>query len=186
MEFNRTKEVNKRLDRTYGRNLFNEPIFRVVFSEGLLEKRVGTFAEWYGKVFIREWTGLREVPKYGYIKAKYILERWQPPTRDTYDPLVPETAYGSYEPVYVFQDAKGNALPVNEEFIKILIFNLFHPALPGHRQSLERTRDETELKKEIQLFEDIIGNESPYLATKLHADRFGKAEGIVVPHNYKG
>lgn len=182
---NRTKEVNKRLKLHYGCNVFGEQLFRVVLSETQKEKRIGKFADWYGKIFIREWHGINEVPKYGYLKDKLVLERWASPLF-VHDPLIPETSQGSYEPVYVFQDAKGNSLPLNEEFMRHIIYTLFHPAMPGDRASKLRTEEETFRKKEHEEFVDILSNESPYIASKLHGDKYGKAEAVVVPANYKG
>ncbi len=68
----------------------------------------------------------------------------------------------------------------------MMIWNLFHPALPGDRASRLRTEEEDFRKREHEEFVDILANESPYLAGKLHADKYGKAEAIVVPANYKG
>lgn len=175
MEYSKPKEVNKRLKQIYGTNLRGDSIFRVSFSDEQKEKRFGKFAEWYGKIFLREFSGLREVPKYPWIRAKWVLERWIPPVY-AHTPDIPETSQGSYEPIYVFQTAEGVALPVSEEFAHTVIFKLFHPDLPGHRKSVMETEEEVAFEKEVELNKMILENASPYLCNMLHG-----GEAIVRP-----
>lgn len=140
--------INKKLKENYGCNLSGQPIFRVVFSDDQREKRFGKYAEYYGKIFLREFNGLKEVPKYPYLQHLWILERWMPPTL-SHTIEIPETVAGSYEPVYVFQDAQGKGLPVVERVIHKIIYGLFHIELPGHVASLQKTEEEEAIRKEI-------------------------------------
>src|SRR5271157_1912208 len=116
--------LNDILKNRYGTNLKGQPLFRIVFSDAQTEKRLGTYNEFYGKIFLRTIYGVREVPKYPHIKGRYILERWCPP-EVAYTPEIPETHDGSYEPVYVYQDANGDSLPVIESFTHEIIWSLF-------------------------------------------------------------
>lgn len=168
-------QINQRLALNYGFNLLGLPYFRLAFSNNQMEKRFGKYAEYYGKIFIREFNGLREVPKYSYLKGRWILERWIPPVY-SHTPDIPETSQGSYEPIYVFQDANGGELEVNEEFIESLIWNLLHPVLPGHRASQLRTEDETALEKEIEFHRMVLEDQGrSWLGHRLHSK-----EGIIV------
>lgn len=143
------KRVNKILASKYGENLRGEPIFRISWSDDQLEKRFGVYNEFYGDIFIRTIRGLKEVPKYPYIRRAWILERWAPPEL-AYTDEIPETANGSYEPVFVFQTDKGVAIPIIEKEIYAIIYNLFHPRLPGQAASEDRTAEEVAFKKEVE------------------------------------
>ncbi len=165
-------EINDRLRKIYGVNPFKMPLFRLVFSDREVEKRHGTFIDWYGKIFVRQYTGVREVPKYNYLKAKWILERWMPPS---FQPEI-DALQGTYEPIYVFQDAMGNSLPIIEDFTHQVIERLHNPLLPGHRMSILQTQKEEEYRKEIEYSLLVMEEASPLLAGKLHA-----GEAIVRP-----
>jgi hypothetical protein len=149
-EFNRSKEINKRLWRNYGSNPVGQPSFRIVFSEDQREKRFGKYAEYTGKLFLREFQGLYEVPKYPFLKPPcFVLERWMPPEL-AFTHEIPATREGSYEPVFVFNDPKGNPLPPQEEVANKVITALLNPLLPGDRASQLRTEDENEIRREIE------------------------------------
>jgi len=169
-------QINARLRLHYGCNLFKMPNFRLVFSDNQFEKRWGTFREFYGKIFLREYTAMKEVPKYGFIKGKWVLERWLPPSL-TYTPEVPDSSNGSYEPMYVFQDVNGNALEVNEEFIDKCVDTILHPQLAGHRASELREADKKAKEKEIQENMVILEDQGrSWIGHRLHSK-----EGIIVP-----
>jgi len=142
-------EINNWLKSTYGTNLRGESIFRVVFSDNQLEKRFGTFRDHVGKIFIREYTAVREVPKYPHIKHRWILEKWMPPQLAC-SPELPESNEGSYEPIQVFEHENGNPVIVERRIIEQIIHILFHPLLPGHRKELMKTQDEKEFAKEVE------------------------------------
>lgn len=144
------EEINKFLENTYGKNLFGQPIFRIVFSADQQEKRLGKFAEHYGKIFLREFTGVREVPKYPWIKDRWVLERWAPGVL-AYTPEIIGSEAGTYEPVQVFEHENGSPVPVTRRILTEIIWNLFHPPLPGHGRSLMKTQEEKETEKEIEL-----------------------------------
>lgn len=169
-------EINRKLALHYGFNLVGQPYFRLAFSDNQFEKRFGTYAEYYGKIFLREFKGLREVHKYNYIKGKWILERWIPPVY-SHTPEIPETSQGSYEPIFVFQDDQGKALPISEEWIDKVIWNLLHPPLPGHSASELRTQDDLAMEKEIDLHKMVLEEQGrTWIGHRLHS-----REAIIVP-----
>lgn len=110
------ERINKILKESFGLSETNEPRFRVVFSTGLIEKRSGTFREFYGPIFLCEVEGTREVPKYQYARDRYIFEICLP-----YKRVYEEIKQGdNYEPLFTFEDEKGEfALPSLELSMQI-------------------------------------------------------------------
>ena len=172
--------INNRLKEYYGRDEGDRPYFRVVWSDGLLEKRYGTFDEFYGSVFLRSTTGVAEVPKYTYVKSKYVLEKlvkfnmFQKPPE-----LIGEN--WSYEPIYVFQDKNGKALPVVWRVIELIMRSILS-GRPEKKTLASFEADEKEQEeKDIRYFEEAI-DISP-LAVALRGG--GNSSGIIVPSNYR-
>jgi len=119
-----------------------EPLFRLVWSDSQHEPREGVFDEYYGSVYIGTVVGVRDVPKYPRLKARWILEMWRS---------------GAYEYLYVFEDARGNALPLSLRVVELIV----HFTLEKQRKAadIERAiRDELERKEEAEdrRCEDII------------------------------
>lgn len=170
------RRINDILKARYGVNLQGKSIFRVVFSTHQTEKRFGVFAEFFGKIFLREIRGLREVPKYVAIKDRWVLERWMPPTL-AYTPEIPATAEGSYEPVFVFEAEDGSPLPVAEEVIHKIIYHLFHPQLPGDRASDLKAEEAKEFDREVsQIQEELTEQGRTWIGHRLHS-----GEAIIKP-----
>ena len=171
-----TDDINEVLKTRYGTNLREQPKFRIVSSDSQFEKRFGVYNEFYGKIFIRQFKGLKEVPKYPYIKNKWVLERWMPPevayTRD-----IPETSEGSYEPLFVFQDEYENPLEIWEEAVHKLISVCLNPQLYGDRKSNLKEEDKKEFNKDAREIEDEITEQGrTWIGHRLQS-----GEGIVKP-----
>lgn len=143
------KEINDWLKRTYGCNDAGDPHFRVVFSDNQIESRWGHYNEYCGSIFLREFVGVREVPKYPWVKHKWILERWIPPTL-AYTHEIPATRNGSYEPVQVFE-RDGNPVPVTRQILEQIVWNLFNVPLPGHSAAQYKDQDQKEFEREVEL-----------------------------------
>src|SRR5690348_12446246 len=82
MEFTHLEEVriiNERLATIYGNHVaINKPNFRLVFGPDQIEKRLATKSAYIGYVFLREETGIFELPKYEYLTEDgrvWIVER---------------------------------------------------------------------------------------------------------------
>jgi hypothetical protein len=58
------KAINKMLEKNHGKAFNNKPWYRIAWSEGMTEKRIGAFNDFYGEIFLRQFVGLREVRKY--------------------------------------------------------------------------------------------------------------------------
>jgi len=143
------KVLNKRLTSIFGKEIDGRSRFRIVFSDTQYEKRYGIFEEYYGDIFLREVTGVKEVPKYGYIKSKHVLEQL---FYGTFPDRPFETS--SYEPIWTFMDKDRNPLypvwPVCEIVIK--------SKLEGIKRTLsDWVSAEEEIKqKEIKEFEEML------------------------------
>lgn len=155
--------VNKQLQSLYGCELDGRPKFRVVWSEGLTEVRVGTHRVFSPSgVWLRDEYGARECRKYNYIKDMFILER----LLYYRNPEVLRTEMGSYEPVWVFRGPKGEALDPILPACKVIIDSLFRVEKTTVKDVLRE--DQAAKKSEFQYNLDVIQNNSPYLATMLH------------------
>jgi hypothetical protein len=96
----------------------NLPIYRLVWSEDIMEHRKGTFREFYGDIFLREFNGVRLVRKYNYIHERWIFEAF---SVEGGSPEVPGSLEGDYVPIYVFESANGESLPVTRKVLEFLI-----------------------------------------------------------------
>ena len=155
------KGINKSLARDYGRALSGNPTFRVSWSDKETEIRKGTFNEFYGSIFIRTYVGVRRVPKYSYIKSRWILERWIPGESFHSDVLL-ENKVGSYEPLYVFTDADDGYLPLNYEVLQFVIraaFDQQSTSLTERKSKALEAHNKKELKDEA-FFNDALNEDS--------------------------
>src|SRR5437762_6234282 len=154
MQKNSTVDFINKVIRNYGLNEYNEPIFRVVFSEDQIEKRKGTFNEYYGNLFVRTVKEIREVQKYPWIRSKWIIERWASGGL-SYHPDLETDKNGVYVCVYVFQDFNGNYLPPLLKIAEIVIKHLLNP--PKRIEAINRDIEE-EKKSEENEINQIMDN----------------------------
>lgn len=144
-------KLNDYLLREFGRGLEGLQNYRIIWSTGVTEKRLGTFTDFYGKIFVREVTEVREVLKYPYDQDRWILERVQAASMN------PElVAHYSYEPIYVFKDKRGFYLPLNEKVVTIIADNIKHPQTPGEIRARYEKEIAEEERKEIEEFVGIL------------------------------
>src|SRR3990167_4401411 len=157
-------DINSQIKK-HGSNDYGEPIFRVVFSDEQVENRWGTYNEYSGDIFLRSFTGIKEVKKYPWIKSKWILERWVSCELAAH-PDLHNDKNGLYICVYVFQDANNNYLPPLLKVSEIVIYNLLHPRSYSEILSqdieIEVNKDEAEINK----MEEDFKIESDISATK--------------------
>ena len=169
------QRINWILEKRFGKELTGEPRFRISWSDSQIEKRLGTYNIYSGPIFLRTETGVREVPKYPYIKERFVLERLIYHS----NPELPASRI-SYEPLYVFEDSKCESLPLSEKVAIIVCSLCLNPVTNAlQRQRLFEELEEKELQKEIAYFEDVL--DEGYLASRLH-DR----DGIIINPLEKG
>lgn len=167
--------LNKRLAEYYGRSPAGLPIYRLVFSDSQTEKRRGEFEEFLGKIFLRRVFGVREVPKYPYVKGRWILEVWLPISH----PEIYNSEYnGSYEPLWVFQDINGNHQQPIWKAIQLLI-SWNENKVRKDAKMVEAEEEEERQRQEQKDFE-ILDNQMPSLVSKL-----ASKEAVSVPKEYK-
>ncbi len=164
---------NNRLRDLFGLYYDGHPLYRLVWSDSQIEKRFGTWQEWAGDIFIREFTGIKEVPKYPYAAARWILER-----REGHipNPELPEQI--CYEPKWVFENEEG---PVDPEWwaIEHIIHAINNPrkrSLSDDIANKNLTGSPANLEAEKVKIADAISEDLSDIQSAL---RFG--EGVVKP-----
>ena len=171
--------LNRQLIDLFGiETLTGRPMWRIVWSEDELEKRMINFTE-EGLILLTP--VVREVPKYRhYIRERYILERLV---------IIPDiqskelpSSHLSYEPMWTFMDGMGNYLPPNLEAAKFIIDTVL--AAQG-KSSLAKYKDpdkenpiERKQARVDALEKELFGNETNI------GDSLAHGMGIVVPQNY--
>lgn len=158
------EDYNKRLQR-YG--LFDDgrPRFRITVTAGphQLEKRIGHFTDWYGNIFIREYVGMREGPKYAGFwnyaeEPHWVIEQLMfAPMED-----LPNWREGSYEPFYIFPWIEGKPVLPPWRAIELLFHTLFFG--PKKTVSDYASENDEQFKKEVELFEQILDEEGLAMA----------------------
>lgn len=177
--------INKRLEEHWG--LFESTYvkYRVVFSDNEVESRTGEWVDTDASGnFIRRVFETRQVKKYPWIQGKYVLEQLT---------VVPEghrnelTEKLSYEPLWVFEDKNGNALPPKWEAIEIIVDTVLkqiHGTEYKGRVKYKDPYSDPKTAREVKeaeidkLTEELFGNETEV------GDALANKDGIVVPRNY--
>jgi hypothetical protein len=148
--------INERLELYYGHEIDGRPRYRVVWSTGQLEKRAGTFNEFYGQIFLREFIGIKEVPKYPYDPDRWIIEKlfYLPNTE-----IIAEKP-GSYEPIYVLKAGDGSYLPLNWKVIDMVVnFAEKKPVGLKLTDSDWDDQEQAQIEAETSYFEDKLEDE---------------------------
>lgn len=159
-------QINKRLRELYGCELDGRAKFRLSWSDSQTEVRVGTYNEFYGtgpgKIFLRQVTGAKEVPKYFIAKQKWVLERL---CFFKNHPALLQTS--GYEPLWVFRDENNGYLDPEWWAIQKILYCFFCPEPVKSASDLAREELEERQKEEDYNYM-VIQNQSPYLATMMH------------------
>lgn len=90
------KDINKQLVTDYGKDILGRANFRLVYSENIVEKRMGRFEEHCGSIYVRDFFGTKELPKYSYLRDTFVLEQ----LTYNYNPELPDSQRGHYEPIW--------------------------------------------------------------------------------------
>jgi len=130
----------------------NKPNFRLVWSEGLIEKRVGPVYSPSG-ILISE-KSLQECKKYSYIKDRWILENYNTAYRAN-----PEVAISDgYEPIFVFQK-KGEYLKPYLWACEHIINSLRNPERVHKTEKMDYTEEELRRTQEQAEYFDFLTEE---------------------------
>ena len=170
--------LNEKLLQNYGNTLTGHQRFRIVFSDGEIEKRKGNFDIYSetGQWLRREYDVVKSVLKYPTNRGRFILERYvlesygkwvaNPPPPNIFD-------YNGYEPFYVFEWVEERPVPPWEALHFIIQSNM-----SDRTSALERL-EEAHKKQDAESFQrsmDILDEMSPYLPGLLH-----DGEAVTVP-----
>lgn len=175
--------INKRLKDLFGiDSITSQPIWRVIWSEDQLEKRLMDVTDEGFQLLVPE---VREVKKYnGFTKDRYILERLV---------LVPEYQQAelagakiSYEPMWTFQDDNENYLPPKFEaceFIIVTVLKVQHGPKGLKRYVDPEATEEgylLEKKKRVDnIVDELFGDQSGLDGSTV------TGESIIVPPNFE-
>ncbi len=164
--------LNQRLIDEYGLDSSsNLPLFRIVWADGQVEKRLVQVSEG-GIEFL--FPRVMEVKKYAYLKNVHVLER-------LVEVAEPELLTNlSYEPVWVYRSADDQPLPPIWDATKLVV-DVLYAALGKRsiRKYIEDTSPEAREKEIDKIADELFGNETDT------GDALAYGEAIVVPQNYK-
>lgn len=130
------------------------PKFRIIWSTGVTEIRVGPYEIWYGAIFVSAHNGPRECLKYKADQERYVLEVLE----FSKNPELPAAQQGAYEPIFIFRDSKGNFLRPNMKVLEYICWCIEHPS--GKRsESMDRDEEKKEEDAEVELFKNMLAEE---------------------------
>jgi hypothetical protein len=152
--------INKKLVALYGKSIDGKPNFRLVWSEGLTEKRVGPVYS-SGGILISE-KELQECKKYSYIKERWILENYNTSYRAN-----PEVAVSDgYEPIFIFQK-KGEYLKPYLWACEMIINSLRNPERVHRNEKMDYTEEESKkLKEQAEYFDFLTAEGTSEIGAK--------------------
>jgi hypothetical protein len=167
------EDINKKLVDEFSRDISDgRPIYRVVWSDDQLEKRITTHDDNGNQLIHPE---VRLLPKYKqYIRHRYVLERLTPIIGET--DLLEKM---SYEAIWTFQDRNGKYLPPWFDACRHIIENVIHNmAVRNYYAKYKDTMSKEQYLADLQKMEDeLFGNETDV------GDHLAYGSGIVVPGN---
>ena len=165
MDRQEVKHTNKEIEYLFGRDQVGRPHFRVVWSNDQFETAYREREIYYGLIFLRTEWGVKTIPKYNYLEDRWILER----LFNNSPAITGIQSNFTYEPLFVFQDGKGNYLePVFRAVYLIIQHALYGPPRKRITESDMKSLEEKELAEDIEFINTYLENESPYIATVLH------------------
>src|SRR4030095_3222043 len=174
MQLEKVEDINQRLIDWFSIDIVTgKPIWRVVYSEDQFEKRLTYYTDSGLALVIPQ---VRELPKYRqWIQNKYVLERLTVIPEINSDELPSEKI--SYEPIYVFEDKRGNSLPPRSDVSKFVIDTLYAAQGKGN---LAKYVEEDNKEERIREMQDYLFSDETAVS-----DALSRQEGVVVPNNYK-
>jgi hypothetical protein len=166
------ENVNNWLKEKFGKDDLGRAKFRLSWSEDQFEKRRGTFNEFAGKIFVRKFTGIATVPKYPYVKERWILEQYIAfPSVE-----IVSSENGSYEPVWVFSDKNGDYIRPIQRAVEFILWTLLFGTKDKMTPKGLKDEEQNQIESETKFFQEYLENDRPYLATML-----ANKEAITVP-----
>lgn len=174
-------DINKRLTDLYGKTLDNFSNFKLVWSTEQREKRLGTFNDYFGNIFLRTVTEVREVAKYPFYPDQWILERL---IINTLGGELVVTVDGTnkytYEPIWVFKNKGGILFVPAWKHVEFIVHKWIETVENANKITPQSRIGELEKQdeEELKLFEEIIAEDEPTLG-------FAHDSAIAVPRNFE-
>jgi hypothetical protein len=172
-----TERINEQLINFYGIDtITGQAMWRIVWSDDQYEKRLTKYTDSGIELLIPE---VRALPKYKqWVKSKWVLENLV---------VVPPQNVGelagikiSYEPLYVFETEKGEAIFPSLDACQFIITLIYDAKGKKAFSTAKYTEDPEAGDKELKRLEqNLFGNETDV------TDSLAYGEGVVVPSNYK-
>ena len=169
--------INRQLVDVYGRGPNDLPYFRVVWADDMFERRFMTHSD-SGVAYLQP--QVRNVPKYKhFIQGKYVLESLTIVPEFVKTDLVDQL---SYEPKWVFEDSKGNALYPRYDAMRMVLETMRVNMHGNYGQAKYKDPEADPVTGALErkanldrLQNDLFGNESDI------TDALKLKSGIVVP-----
>lgn len=161
--------------KNIAKNPDGEPMFRLVWSTDQLEFRKGTVIHYVNNIRIGEAEQLGHFPKYSWMPNRWVLEQWYPGSV-TYTPEIPGSEKGSYEPIYPFEDGKGQPLPLNLQVVKFIISKVFQPKSSNQLIKSTIADDMNLTDEEADKYIMSALNDESHLVSLIHS-----GEGAIMP-----
>lgn len=179
------KQINKFLTNNYGFGLDGKPKFRLVWSDELFEVRKGIFERYSGSIYLGTFEGIQKVPKYSYIKERWILEVYTKAFPDIFGPSIKHKSEivmesDGYEPLRVFQNKKREYLPPRLDVCKIICDGFSELiSRPAGRRLTEKQafgNEIAEIDAETTHFFELLNAEDSTVMNQFH-----DKEAIILP-----
>jgi hypothetical protein len=164
-------EINRQLKEQFGSDSDSrDPIWRVVWSDDQIENRM---TEWSEEGFHLLTPRMALLPKYSWIKARWILERLVLVPEMNRQELLGKTK--SYEVIWVFETQEGQELPANYRAAKFVIDGIYAAQGKASMRKYvdDAVKDDNREGRIAKLTEELFGNETPVGDALAHGDGVG-------------
>ena len=118
--------INRWLLDNYGKTVDGHPLFRLLWTTNVTEKRYSEFHDYYGEIFIRAVREIRECLKYPFAQDRWVLERICPISQAARDAGLRTDEKYDYVEIYTFQDRDGNMLPLTRDKVETALYLFFN------------------------------------------------------------
>jgi hypothetical protein len=145
--------LNEYLIRRMGFDFDGRPKYRISWTTGVTEIRLGAWDIYYGNIFVRTERGSKECLRYPADQNRYVLEMLE----FSRNPELPSASQGTYEPLFIFRDAKNNFLRPNMAVLEFMCDKIENPV--KRRQSDVDEEEKQEENAEVEAFKDMLAEE---------------------------
>ena len=159
-----------------------EPIFRLVWSDDQFEMREGQYNEFKGKLFVRTIYGVKQTPKYPYLKEVWILEQHFDESRVWTNEV---KNHSGYECIYAFRNSKTfKRLPLRLVVVELILRAKREAISSMRRKSILMQQIEDKEDKMDKFTYDAIDPSSP-IESALHFREGISLSGLDIPGDKK-